>query len=73
MADGITYFGDGNWGIVASDCDAASDGDVGGILELQGNINHVWIVKTTPTTYEIYPVAVNGTQIYPSTNGVLPI
>jgi hypothetical protein len=69
--NGVTYYGDGNWGVVKDNCTAANDGNSTGILSIADNQNHVWVIKTNLINYDIYPIGTNGTQIYPNTVGTI--
>eukprot|EP00330_Aristerostoma_sp_ATCC50986_P002568 CAMPEP_0114587106 /NCGR_PEP_ID=MMETSP0125-20121206/10151_1 /TAXON_ID=485358 ORGANISM="Aristerostoma sp., Strain ATCC 50986" /NCGR_SAMPLE_ID=MMETSP0125 /ASSEMBLY_ACC=CAM_ASM_000245 /LENGTH=271 /DNA_ID=CAMNT_0001782855 /DNA_START=1054 /DNA_END=1866 /DNA_ORIENTATION=+ len=40
--DGVTYFGDGNWGVNHAGCDTTAVSNSTGILETSGPTNHIW-------------------------------
>jgi len=68
--NGITYFGDGNWGVIPNDC--STTGTINGAVNEVGNATrHVWIMNLGAATYSIYPVDSNGNQFYPLTPGTL--
>jgi len=62
VEQGVTYFGDGNWGITPSACNIKHGGTANatGLIEASSNMNHVWIIEMNKTDYAFF--AINKTN-----------
>ena len=62
-ADGVIYFGDGNWGVTPHGCSEKNTPVNRHLFERIGNESHVWVMNVTKTGWEYYPLGLDGKKI----------
>lgn len=61
---GVTYIGDGAWGINPESCyEEDSDRNITQVFDTMGNVNHIWIVNVSATTVDYKAINVTGDAI----------
>ena len=61
---GVTYIGDGAWGINPESCyEEDPNRNITGVFDTMGNVNHVWIVNVTAETIDYKAINITGDAI----------